>query len=80
MKTAKPKLNFGDPHKVKNSSRVDSFRYDPAAKVLSVTFKSGGEYHYDGVPQDVVDGLKKAESAGKYLSSNIKGVFKHSKM
>ena len=48
--------------------------------MLSVTFKSGGEYHYDGVPQDVVDGLKKAESAGKYLSSNIKGVFKHSKM
>ena len=79
MKTAKPKLNFGDPRKVK-STQVDSFRYDPAARVLSVTFKSGGEYHYDGVPQDVVDGLKKAESAGKYLSSNIKGVFKYSKM
>ena len=79
MKTAKPKLNFGDPHKVKNSSQVDSFRYDPAAKVLSVTFKSGGEYHYSDVPQGVVDGFKKAESAGKYLASSIKGKFKHAK-
>ena len=76
----KHKLHFGDPHSVKNSSQVESFRYDPAARVLSVTFKTGGEYHYDGVPQDVVDGFKKAESAGKFLSSNIKGKFKHSKM
>ena len=76
----KHKLHFGDPHSVKNSSQVESFRYDPAARVLSVTFKTGGEYHYDGVPQDVVDGFKKAESAGKFLSSSIKGKFKHSKM
>ena len=76
----KHKLHFGDPHNVKNSSQVDSFRYDPAARVLSVKFKTGGEYHYDGVPQDVVDGFKKAESAGKFLSSSIKGKFKHSKM
>lgn len=76
----KHKLHFGDPHNVKNSSQVESFRYDPAARVLSVKFKTGGECHYDGVPQDVVDGFKKAESAGKFLSSNIKGKFKHSKM
>ena len=76
----KHKLHFGDPHNVKNSSQVESFRYDPAARVLSVKFKTGGEYHYDGVPQDVVDGFKKAESAGKFLSSSIKGKFKHSKM
>ena len=75
----KNKLHFGDPHKVKNSSQVDSFRYDPAAKVLSVTFKSGGEYHYSDVPQGVVDGFKKAESAGKYPASSIKGKFKHAK-
>lgn len=79
MKTAKPKLNFGDPHKVK-STQVDSFRYDPAARVLSVTFKGGGEYHYSDVPQGVVDGFKKAESAGKYLASSIKGKFKHAKV
>ena len=76
----KHKLHFGDPHNVKNSSQVESFRYDPAARVLSVKFKTGGEYHYDGVPQDVVDGFKKAESAGKFLSSSIKGKFKHAKV
>ena len=36
--------------------------------------KGGGEYHYDGVPQDVVDGLKKAESAGKYRVSGLRCV------
>ena len=76
----KPKLKFGDPHKVKESSQVDSFRYDAGAKVLSVVFKGGGEYHYSGVPQDVVDGFKKAESAGKFLSGSIKGRFKFSKV
>ena len=75
----KHKLHFGDPHNVKNSSQVESFRYDPAARVLSVKFKTGGEFHYDGVPQHVVDGFKKAESAGKFLSSSIKGKFKHAK-
>ena len=76
----KPKLKFGGPHKVKGSSQVDSFRYDSEAKVLSVVFKGGGEYHYSGVPPDVVDGFKKAESAGKFLSSSIKGKFKFAKM
>jgi hypothetical protein len=79
MKTVKPKFNFGDPHKVK-STQVDSFRYDSAARVLSVMFKGGGEYHYSDVPQGVVDGFRKAESAGKYLASSIKGKFKHAKV
>ena len=45
-----------------------------------MTFKGGGEYHYSDVPQGVVDGFKKAESAGKYLASSIKGKFKHAKV
>ena len=71
MKTAKPKFNFGDPHKVK-STQVDSFRYDSAARVLSVTFKGGGEYHYSDVPQGTVDGFKKAESAGNRVFSPMR--------
>jgi hypothetical protein len=54
------------------SSNIQAIGYDPDAKVLSVQFKIGGTYHYEGVPQEVYDGLDKAESVGKHFATVIK--------
>lgn len=43
---------------------------------LFVLFKGGGSYLYLDVPKETYEELKKAESAGKYLYSNIKPNFK----
>ncbi len=48
--------------------------------ILCVKFHGGGCYHYHGVSADVFEQMQKAESAGKFLSSNIKGKFKFEKV
>lgn len=62
-----------------DSSAVESFRYDPAKKNLTIQFTSGPkEYLYPEVPQNVVNGLYAAPSKGIYVDrvisqySNIK--------
>lgn len=42
---------------------------------LTVWFKSGRSYTYDGVPEDVYLGLINAESAGRYFNNVIRGVY-----
>jgi hypothetical protein len=49
------------------SANLQSFDYDPEWEELTVTFRSGGVYRYDDVPEDVVDELKFAESRGRYF-------------
>jgi hypothetical protein len=34
---------------------------------MAVQFKSGGIYHYTGVPQKVADQMTKAESIGQFV-------------
>lgn len=40
--------------------------------VLHVHFLNGGQYTYDGVPQEEFENLKNADSVGQYLNSKIK--------
>jgi len=40
----------------------------------------GGNYKYLGVPLDVFEGFRNAESAGKYLNSAIKGVYEYERL
>ena len=54
------------------SSNLTSFEYDPEWETLTVWFRSGGVYRYEGVPEDVVDEMKFAESRGIYFYRYIR--------
>lgn len=43
--------------------------------MLTICFTSGGKYKYDSIPEDVIDGLWNAESAGQYFHRNIRGKY-----
>jgi len=57
------------------SSNISSIGYDPRSRVLEVEFHGGSVYHYLDVPSPVYDELMGAESHGKYLCSDVKGVY-----
>lgn len=59
---------------VEGSSNVTGFGYDPASRTLAVRFASG-IYHYTDVPPDVVEQLRAADSKGRFVASQIRGVF-----
>lgn len=62
------------------SSKITGFGYDPESRTLVIRFKSTGTvYHYFDVPPAVFDGLKAAESKGRFFGKNIKGVYRYEK-
>lgn len=61
------------------SSNIEAAGYDPATRTLTVKFKNGGTYHYEGCTKDHYEGLCSAESAGGYLHKHIKSAYKHKK-
>jgi KTSC domain len=60
------------------SSNLSAMRYDEETRLLQIRFHSGRSYDYKDVPADVADGLKQADSAGRYFNSSIKGVYAES--
>jgi len=68
MATQTPKIPM---HKVE-SSMIGEIGYDAGSKILAVTFKNGGTYHYEGIPAELVTALTSAKSIGKYFLSHIK--------
>ncbi len=58
-----------------SSSAISEASYDPDTEVLTIYFTSGQSYDFDGVPQDVYEGLISSSSPGRYFHSNIKGIF-----
>lgn len=60
---------------VEGSTSIAAAGYDPATLTLAIQFKNGGLYHYTGVPQEVVDQLRAAESAGKFYMQQIRGKY-----
>jgi len=63
-----------------NSSNIASADYDPAAQKLTVTFRNGGQYAYAGVPQDVFNEMKSAESVGSYFHTSVRGAYEAAKI
>lgn len=55
------------------SSNISDIDY--AGGTLTVTFKSGHIWEYSGVPVEVWDEFRKAESVGSYFHKNIKGQY-----
>ncbi len=61
------------------SSNVAGFEYNEASLTLTVEFNSGSRYNYYDVEQHVFEGMKSADSIGKYLNAEIKGVYRYAR-
>ena len=57
------------------SSSLASVGYDPASHTLEVEFQGGRVYRYFGVPPARYRDLLRADSAGRFLNTRIKGVY-----
>ena len=63
-----------------SSSNLSKVCYDGQVALLDITFHSGGEYRYSGVPQQIYAGLMSAASHGKYFARFIKGRYPFSRI
>ena len=61
------------------SSNVAGFSYDVANQVLTVEFNSGSRYDYYDVPEHIFEGMKTADSKGRYLNAEIKGHYRYAR-
>jgi lysyl-tRNA synthetase class 2 len=57
------------------SSVIKTSHYDAETQVLTISFQSGAIYHYANVPQNVYDGLLRAESQGRYFGEKVRNDF-----
>lgn len=62
------------------SSNVDSVGYDTNTQTLEVEFKNGYVYQYFDVPENIYKQMIHADSAGRFLFTNIKGVFRYARV
>lgn len=62
------------------ASSVEAHDYSPETGHLTVTFRGGRRYRYEGVDQKTADGLRKSESRGSYLHRHVIGKFDATKI
>lgn len=60
-----------------SSTSLASVGYDPASRTLEVEFQGGRVYRYFGVPPGRYRALLEADSAGRFLNTQIKGVYEY---
>ncbi len=65
---------------MQSSSTIGSASYDEDSKTLTITFQSGGQYVYRGVPKSVYEGLDTAVSPGSYFATAIRGKYQSERM
>lgn len=67
-----------------SSSNIKAVAYDSPSKVLEVEFTSGAVYRYSDVLlpvwREFMRRKASGESVGKYFNSNVKGIYKFSKV
>lgn len=61
------------------SSNIGSIHYYYEQKFLDVQFRGTDLYRYFDVPEDVWRAFKEAESKGKFLNKQIKGIYEFQK-
>lgn len=69
-----PEMHYVD------SSNVEAVGYVAARRELHVRFVSSGSYVYFDVPEPVFTEFLQAPSKGRYLNSNIKGVYRYQRL
>lgn len=57
-----------------SSSNISTIGYERYTLIIS--FKDGGTYEYEDVPESVYNSLMSASSHGSYFSDNIKNVYR----
>ena len=60
-------------------SVIRDYAYDPARRVLTITFVSGEVYDYFDVPPEVHQRLREAGSRGRYFGDHIRDRFRFRK-
>ena len=63
-----------------NSSNILEVGYDTLASTLEIVFTDGRVYQYFDVPERVHSDLLQAPSAGQYFNSEIRGVYRFSRV
>lgn len=58
-----------------DSACILQVEYLPQDQTLEVLFQTGRAYRYDNVPINLVSGLIRAKSAGRYYGKHIRGQF-----
>ncbi len=59
------------------SDVIHAIGYDPEIQLLEIIFNDGRIYQYRGVPAEVFQGLKQADSKGRYFQENIRDEFQY---
>lgn len=67
-------------HIALTSSTMRSVGYDKQTMTMEVVFVNETVYQYFDVPEQVFEGLLVAPSAGAYLNSNIRNVYRYSRL
>lgn len=62
------------------SSNIESIGYDSRSQTLEIEFLNGTIYQYFDVPERIFEELMGADSHGRYLNANIKGIYRYSKV
>lgn len=66
---------------VENSSQVESAGYHAESQTFAVRFKrTAAVYHYKAVPAEVAHAFDEADSKGRFIGEQIKGVFEFEKV
>jgi len=62
------------------SSTLASVQYYPQTMTLEIEFKNGTIYQYFDIPETLFNELLCAESKGKFLHQQIKGLYRYAKV
>ena len=57
------------------SRSIASIGFHTELRVLEIEFRSGALYRYFAVPRSIFEGIRQAESKGRYFSQSIRGRF-----
>ena len=63
-----------------NSSNLSEMDYEPNRQTLTISFNSGAQYEYYGVPPQVAEGLRNASSPGQYFFRLIKNQYRYQRV
>lgn len=58
------------------SSTIIRIEYDEETERLTVVFNSGARYTYEGVPHELWERFRDAESVGRFFIQEIKNTFR----
>lgn len=64
----------------RSPTNIETHSYSPETEQLTVTFRGGRSYRYDGVDQKTAKEFASAGSQGGYMHRRIIGKFPHTKL